>query len=173
MQYQRNYRRIWVLNRLGLVNEQWNVYFQRMAMLLQDPPLDLDTWLEELRTLAYQLYNIPGGRQVLAFSSCTKLAHIVNNHLPIYDSKVASFYLWRPPGGNVFEKRIQLFLGFYERLTEEYGRVIREGLLDDAIEAFRHQFATQGCTDERIIDLLIWSWVRFCEEQSLVGGFYQ
>ncbi len=170
-EYQRTYVTTWKLGRLGFDDRHWGEYFNRMYNLLQNPPSNSEAWLKELHDLASSLYQIKTKRlrNVLPFSACTKLAHIVNNHLPIYDSKVAAFYLWSPTAARAFERRIMDHLEFYNKLLLEYAKVIQTGLLNEAIEEFRRRFYSRVCTDERILDFLIWSWVGFCRRQGVSG----
>lgn len=173
-EYQRQYKNTWMLNRIALSDRQWQIYFDEMQMLLNNQPKEQNAWFEYISNLAKILHmeKTNRGQNTLPFAACTKLVHTINHTLPIYDSKVAAFYLWKPPASNKsFEERIESFLTFYKGLVKEYERIIRNQILDKAIQKFQQRFDKQeSCTKEKVVDFLIWHWVRFCGDQFLVGG---
>ncbi len=172
-EYRDRYVRVWGLQRLGFDDRHRDLYFAQMRRLLRNPPNAPEDWYPRLRAIAEELYeiNLPGERQVLAFAACTKLGHMVDQRLPIYDSKIAAFYLWQPPAPpKPFDVRIEHYLEFYRGLWREQRRILRDGVLRQAINQFKRRFDAHGCTDEKIIDFLIWHWVGQCQSNGLAGG---
>jgi len=169
--YQREYRRIWRLNQMRLSAAQWRVYFERLGNLLANRGhlRRQEDRLEYLRGVLREIFQVRNGRRVLAFSACTKLFHIVFPRTPIFDSRVCEFYHWQAGDGE-FERRLEGYVDFYQGVTTEYRRIRREGLLAQAIEAFRQQFDTNQLTDEKIIDFLIWSWVGIGRSMGFFNG---
>ena len=152
--YQRRYKRYWRLNGAGLSQDYCQRYFQYLQSGLDGNVLDPGT-------LAYELYQIPirNNKQALQFSFCTKLCHMLNRHLPIYDSNIRTFYDFRTPGyGLTVLQRIAQFMCFYWFLIAEYNRVLEGRLLHVSIQAFRQRFRPQHFTDIKVIDSLIWGW---------------
>ena len=138
MEFQRTYRRYWQLNAARLGEDFCKVYFALLEELKQERNTGVDT-------VARRLWETPthgDGRQSLQFSFASKLAHMLNNHLPIYDSLVESFY-FLPTGSATekFEEKLQRLLASYKFLIAEYNRVLANGLLAYAIERFRAKFA--------------------------------
>jgi hypothetical protein len=90
--------------------------------------------------------------------------------LPIYDSLVANFYFFKGPNNPDWEKRLNQYMLFYNFLIKEYKRIIDKGLLNDPIQQFKDKFDAQNFTDQRIIDLLIWAFVKLLNKKSVMNG---
>jgi hypothetical protein len=161
--YRRDYRDFWVMNRSQLSKRFYTTYFG----LLKAPTA------HELPGLCDALYEVSSrldGKRTLQFSFATKLVHIQNPHLPIYDSRVARFYLFRAPSGGTVEERTKKLTALHNFLIAEYARVIHNGLLAPAIGAFRDRFKPRLHTDEKIIDWLIWALVGLAEDGAVLDG---
>jgi hypothetical protein len=116
------------------------------------------------------------GRQSLQFSFATKLLHITNPHLPIYDSQVAAFYFFQEPDikdpkdPQDLQRRISAFVTFHDFLKQEYARVLQNNLLATAIHEFRLRLNPQHFTDEKIVDSLVWAFVGLLWKGALTNG---
>jgi hypothetical protein len=108
----------------------------------------------------------------LQFSFATKLAHMVDPHVPIFDSFVANFYFFTvPPPTRPFQDRLASLLEFHAFLTREYARVLHLGLLAPAIEQIRSQRRLGSAVpDERVVDWLIWAWVSLLRSGAQIHG---
>jgi len=138
-------------------------------------------YLEELKALdrvdvqriAVRLYNVPAngrGERKLHFSFSTKMAHMLQPNRPVYDSLVAKFY-FLPEGEGTFDEKLKSLLSSYGFLVAEYERVIREGLLVRAVDAFRARFDLDGIlTEVKIIDTLIWRFAAMLNGAGLQSG---
>lgn len=157
MEFQRKFRRYWGLNAARLSDSFHRAFFRLLEDVKQAGTGDIEVITRELAAVPTNLT----GRRTLQFSFASKLLHTVDPHAPVYDSFVASFYFFLPPGSEKpLDERLEQLIGFYRFLQSEYQRVIREGLLDAAIQRFRSHFdVREAFTDERIIDLLLWSYV--------------
>ncbi len=137
--------------------------------------------LPGLRGLCQALYQFPRlrGDQALQFSFATKLRHMLNRNLPIYDDRVASFYLFQPPPllwcksastANLrLRQRINGLIAFHNFLIHEYQRVLSSGPLASPIAAFKRQLKpTSMHTDVKIIDWLIYGFVRLADKGQIV-----
>lgn len=150
--YQRRYKNYWRLNGAGLSQQFCEIYFQRLQ--------DANNNVPQLGILVNQLYEIPirPNKHALQFSFCTKLCHMLNRRLPIYDSKIRAFYNFRAPSYTLsIQQRIERFVDFHQHLVTEYNRVLHDGLLGESIQAFRQFFHPQHFTDIKVIDSLIWA----------------
>jgi hypothetical protein len=164
--FQNSFIGYWKLKPYGLRAEHRPLYFQRFSELLANTPQNHEEMLINVQHLAEELSNIEvaNERHIIPFSACTKLVHMIDDNLPIYDSRVAAFYLWAPSNG------IQGYMRFYNGLRVEYNRVIGQNLLEISINNFRQNFPHWNLTNVRIIDLLIWAWVGLIREQHF--GLY-
>lgn len=164
-EYQHRYRMYWVMNAARLSASYCTEYFRRLEAAAQSMP--------ELGRLALELYEVPAqsnDRQSLQFSFVTKLLHMRDRHLPIYDSLVADFYFFEPERSPDLELRIKHLELFYAFLRYEYARVLVDGLLTRSIAAFRDRFKPVHFTDEKIIDSLIWAFVSKLRRGGLLDG---
>jgi hypothetical protein len=163
-QYQQQYRNFWQMNMSRLSSGFYATYF---GLLKAPTPLALDSLCQTLCEASTRSTGI----RTLQFSFATKLLHIQNPHLPIYDSRVARFYLFEAPASDrPLQERITKLMAFYEFLVAEYARVIDNGLLATAIAAFRERFKPQQHTDEKIVDWLIWALVGLIDDGALLDG---
>lgn len=152
-EYQKRYKKYWQLHGAGLDSAYCETYFQHLQAGLAEgvPPLGV---------LAHQLYQTPinTNRRALQFSFCTKLCHMLDRRLPIYDSIVRNFYGFNAPGITLsLEQRVQKLVQFHQFLVVEYEKVLDQRVLGESIAAFRQCFAPECFTDEKVIDSLIWA----------------
>ena len=150
--YQRRYKNYWRLNGAGLSQQFCQEYFQRLQEANNNVP--------ELGILVNQLYKIPirPNKHALQFSFCTKLCHMLDRHLPIYDSNIRNFYDFKRPSYSLpVQQRIAQFVDFHQYLVTEYDRVLHDGLLSESIQIFRQRLHPRHFTDIKVIDSLIWA----------------
>ncbi len=109
--------------------------------------------------------------QTLQFSYPTKLCHMVSPKLPIYDSRVARFYLFQEPSTNwPLPIRVSAYVAFHDFLRSEYARILSGNLLKPAIDGFKQRFNPKEHTDEKIIDWLIWAFTDWVDSGALLKG---
>jgi hypothetical protein len=155
-EYQRRYRTFWAMNRPVSNPSFYDAYFEALSA-----PSGQEGTLEEIVRNLYLIPPHPEGPQSLQFSFATKLMHMRNPHLPVYDSQIAAFYFFEATsGGGNTDDGIKRLLDFYDFLRREYVRVLNDSLLATSIEAFRRQLLPKHFTDERIVDSLLWAFVR-------------
>ena len=154
--YQGRYRKYWAINVARLSTNYCQVYFQHLQNGLNGNQ-------PQPGNLANQLYQIPthrNGRHSLQFSFCSKLCHMLNTQMPIYDAMVRDFYFFAEPSRQLnMQQRVNQYIQFYQFLVSEYNRVLNNNLLCTSIQSFRQQFNPQQFTDQKIIDSLIWAFV--------------
>jgi hypothetical protein len=153
------YRTYWQMNVARLGDPFYFRYFALLESLKKNSAGfsgQIDATIRELA-----LISNTTERPSLQFSFATKLLNTIDPRLPVYDSYVSQFYFFvAPPSNYSVEARLSALLSFHAFLRAEYARVIKEGLLMDAIARFRQHFAIDAeLCDERVIDLLIWGFV--------------
>lgn len=162
--YQDRYTRYWKLNRARLSHKYLSTYFNQLQIACGNP--------SPLASILGILYLVPvhvNGQKCLEFSFATKLLHMSNQREPIYDSLIGDFYYYTLPDSQMTLKaRINDFTTFHKFLQKEYARLISLGVLSNAINVFRATFHPQYFTDEKILDSLIWSFVRLLKKGGLL-----
>jgi hypothetical protein len=162
--YQKRYRGFWGMHAARLSSEFHATYFE----FLKAPTIPT------LADLCRALYDPSGrrnGTRTLQFSFATKLLHTLNPHVPIYDSKVARFFLFEAPSSDrPVPERIGGLTAFHAFLEVEYRRVLNGRQLSTAIDAFRQRFDPEQHTDEKIVDWLIWTFVNLVDGGALLNG---
>jgi hypothetical protein len=154
--FQRRYRNYWRMNVGRFSPAFYDRYFRHLNECQRAGTVDIRRTIE--------ITSAPGEEsRGLQFSFASKLVHMVEPSLPVYDSYVAAFYFYVPlPSGKPLSERVQGLLEFHAFLAREYRRIIDHGLLADAIAAFRRQHtASTAVPDQRIIDWLLWGWVAY------------
>jgi hypothetical protein len=164
IEYQRTYRVFWRMNSARLSEEYCAAYFNILQDQIENPNLDFAALVNELNIIPV---NANGHRP--QFSFATKMLHMVNQQLPIYDSLISAFYFFEPYCRDLPE-RVNEIAAFYEFLQVEYLRIQNEGFLNPSIQAFRNYFAPQHFTDAKVIDSLIWAFVDFLYDGGIFNG---
>lgn len=158
--FRSTYSRYWGLNAARLSADFQDVYFQYLETSKTSPD-SVDVQLVATRLLEAPTRN--GGRRSLQFSFSSKLVHMLNPHMPVYDSTVERFFFL--PGTETLsshDKKINRLMKSYNFLVREYQRILDEAILSQTIAAFRDRYQdTETWTDVRIIDTLIWQFVSF------------
>jgi hypothetical protein len=169
--YQNRYRRFWAMNPARLSPAFYLAYFGAMSAATKQTPT-----LGALAPNLHAASTNSKGRQSLQFSFTTKLLHMTNQHLPIYDSQVAAFYFFQEPDiknpkdPEDLKRRIGVFTSFHDFLRQEYARVLQNNLLAPAIQEFRLRLNPKHFTDEKIVDSLIWAFVGLLRKGALQKG---
>lgn len=160
-EYQKRYKTFWRLNGAGLSRGFCDHYFHYLLTAGDTVP--------RLDELALELYQVPirPNKYALQFSFCTKLCHMLDRNMPIYDSNIRDFYDFKVPSYYLpVQLRIENLVEFHRYLVHEYQRVLHEGILDDAILAFLERFNPEHFTDIKVIDSLIWAYSHKKEEEG-------
>jgi len=152
--FQSAYKIYWGLTTARLSKAFCAAYFELMEGLKGKPA----PYIREVVLHLYQISTHKSGKKSLQFSFASKLIHTIQPHRPIYDSMVVSFYRFKVPNPTKsFDARLRSLLSSYDFLCTEYENVLRDGLLQQSITRFRHEFSVPDeYTDEKIIDTLIW-----------------
>jgi hypothetical protein len=153
--YQGKYRNFWGMNQSRLGDKFFIPYFATLNSTLNNA-----TTLTNVVNTLYGSATQENGKPYFAFSFATKLLHMTNTKLPVYDSRVVGFYFFREPTmkkGGGLQGYIADFVKLHDFLIEEYDRILKQGLLSKAIDEFETRFQSHGFSREKIIDSLIWA----------------
>lgn len=152
--YRNSYMKFWDMTGKELTHEYLNEYFKKLSLgIANGKKYKVNELLMFFVTIEDLV--VMGSME---FSFATKLVHMLDNKLPIFDSHIKEFYgLMRPPTLLNPYDRIDLFYNHvYNFLNKEIERIIHLGLLDKAIKEFEKQFFPKRFSKEKIIDSLIW-----------------
>ncbi len=164
--YQRRYRKFWVMR--GVSRNFYVSYFAALSAAINQPPT-----IGSLCQILSVSSTRSNGTQTIQFSFATKLLHMVQPQLPIYDTRVCRFYLFQqqPPTKMSPQQKTNRLINFYNFLIAEYARVINGNMLSTAIAAFRQQTNNpQLHTDVKVVDWLIWGFVGLADTGALLNG---
>jgi len=152
--YRRKYKVFWRLNTARLSDSFCERYFE-----LLEETMSSNLNIQEVSERLY-LKQTHNGRRSLQFSFASKLLHMTDPKLPIYDSMISAFYFYNEPKRTKDAKeRISGLAGFHDFLTNEYCRIISDGLLSPAIKQFRRKLQPKTFTDQKVVDSLLWAFV--------------
>lgn len=165
------YRKFYQLNAARLSEEFCNSYFDLLQKNRDNEELNIENIVNSL----YEIECNSKGTHAVHFSFATKLAHTINNGLPVYDSMVAAFYFFPEIKSNWDKKRkVQEYLSSYQFLRNEYSRVIENNLLAISIKSFRELFEVgEEYSNIKIIDTLLWRYTAFLKSGAIRNDHIQ
>jgi hypothetical protein len=160
-EYQGKYRDFWAMNAAFPTNDFCHAYFSTL-----DNALNKQKNLPSLTDIVNALYPFTKRegknpkKPFPPFSFATKLLHMTNTALPVYDRRVVGLYFFREP---TLTKRRGVagqtadYVKLHDFLIEEYDRILKLGLLSNAIQEFENRLNPRRFSKQKIIDSLIWS----------------
>ena len=161
--FQELYRKFWGMNRAISHDDFYDKYF---SYFNDNNDIELKKLIEDL---SERKINNRGYKTAqLSFSS--KLLHMKNPHLPIFDQHIKHFYFL--PDYSIIqpiEKRIDRFLNDYKFLKLEFERIIENKLLGDFPNQIKREFNCE-ITDEKAIDSIIWAFSSLLSEGAIKRG---
>jgi hypothetical protein len=168
-EFQRVYRLYWRLNAAHLSQEFCSAYF---SLLEEAKHSTDDMGVENIARALLKTQTHSNGKQSLQFSFATKLVHMLNPRLPVYDGMVESFFfLPSSYTKKTVDGKLGGLLRSYGFLVNEYDRILIIGLLAPAIAALRSHFSLDDrYADEKAIDTLVWRFVGLLQKGALRDG---
>lgn len=146
-EFQKIYKRFYVLNAGGLGQKLINRYFK----LLQNREVDLKNILVELS-------KIPrlNGRPAILLSFASKLIHTVDNNQPIYDSRVAKIFNIKL-NYNIkdINEKINDRLVVYSLLKKKFNEILTNREIKDIIKDFKEKLKV-NIGDVKMLDFILW-----------------
>ena len=166
--YRGKYRKFWVMRFPS--ESYFPAYFQYLQHHKTNQCIDPKAVCRALRSESKDRK----GQETIQFSFATKLAHMANPSLPIFDGLVRSFFFLPVPGSNQdFDERLRTHGENYQFLQQEYKRITQDGLLEPAIGAFRKRFPETRHTDVKVIDWIIWAFVDLAYQGEFSSGRFR
>ncbi len=149
------YRSFYRLDNAGLTAQFKSEYFRCLERCRDSNDIDLAGLIRKL----YQFPNLKG-QNSLQFSFVTKLANMIDDTYPIYDSEVARIFHFRPPSNNLsFEDRLSGFLDFHSKLKEYYSGLLQDDTCHEIFVRFYEHFPdeTRRIPEVKLLDFFFWS----------------
>lgn len=150
--FKEKYKQFWAMNAARLSDDFVSAYFEYLEKNKDNRTIGIR------KVCDYLWYELPTEKS-LQFSFTTKLVHMINPNMPIYDGMIKDFYFLPDISYKDYEKRIINLLTLYSFLKDEQRRIIEQGLLHEPMKKFREHYKPQHFTDVKVIDSLIWGFV--------------
>lgn len=146
------FRSFYRIDNAGLTPEFKKEYFKIMEQNRNEKQFDF-------KRVFKRLYILPDrkGQNTLQFSFVTKLFSIIDNTLPVYDSKVAEMFSFSKPYQSDFDIKVERFLIQYEVIKRSYTEISNLNLIPKAGKLFDLSFANHGLTETKKLDFIFWS----------------
>ncbi len=92
----------------------------------------------------------------MQYSFVSKMAHTLNNNMPIYDTNIAEVFGFPRPKNNNQEKNKVQFLHQYNDIQEIYKLIIDNNLLDNVIDQFYSIYKKTNLPKIKVLDFIFW-----------------
>ena len=92
------------------------------------------------------------------FSYATKMFHLLNPEIPIYDSMVAKVFRFNPPYSRQEDIKLNKYLEFLKHISKCYEAIKKEDKIDSLIASIQEEYpqiTKAGYT--KVMDFMIWS----------------
>lgn len=145
--FQRRYKNFYNMYPFGFTEKFYNAYFKMM----EEGETNLKTILNTLS----KIKDKKGEKSVqLAFAS--KLLHMVDSEMPLYNSTVAKVFNLQIRKGTIDEK-VDHSIVLYQKLQNYYQQLLQQSVIKEIIEIFRDESnLNQGVlSDAKLIDMII------------------
>lgn len=171
-EFKKLYRKYWQLNAAHLNEDYVEAYFKLLQECRSINGADVS--VEQIARKLYQFPTHSKKRYSLQFSFATKLVHTLRPESPVYDETVQAFFFLPPrPLSGSLDQKLRRFSQVYSFLIGEYQRVLREQRLGPSIAIFRSKYDSESSfTDEKIVDTLIWQFVKCIRNRNLEDGAF-
>ncbi len=148
------FRSFYRLDNAGLSSLMKIEYFNLLQELRNNKTFDFALVCGRL----HQLPNLKG-QNTLQFTFATKMANIISEIRPIYDSEVASMFGFRVPYNNMsYEQRLDKYSSFYNDMSSQYTKFSQNNLLLEVFEVMDNQLNNiENLSAEKKLDFLMWS----------------
>jgi len=149
--FQLVYSNFYTLDNRKLAPEFKLEYFRIMEELKSNETIDLETIL-------FKLHDIPlRGSFKFHFSFASKLAHTLDENIPIWDSQIAKMFSFKRPTGADWAKIADDFIDQIENIRSAYEAIITNNLLENTLKAFDDKFKGNDISTYKKIDFIFWS----------------
>ena len=148
------YRSFYRLDNAGLTPEFKTEYFSILENNRDGNSINIENIVATLHK-----YPNRKGQNSLQFSFVTKMANMIDDVKPIYDSEVARMFQFNaPPYTKTFQARLAAYLDFYKKLEEVYREIISCNKLRSVFGEFESALENVHLlSDTKKLDFLVWS----------------
>jgi hypothetical protein len=168
--FRKRYSSFWRLSGAGLddrFKKAYFTFFQKNKLNKNISPVDVADYLKNIPTNSK-------GDQTIQFSFATKMVHMINPAMPIYDKMIRNFYhIPDPPAGGDYTRKLSYCKEIYSFLMTEYDRVINNKLLQESINKFHFHLQPKNFTVQKIIDSLLWGFISAAKNGAFYDGTFQ
>ncbi|MBC7525075.1 MAG: hypothetical protein H7239_11630 [Flavobacterium sp.] len=148
------YRSFYRLDNAGLKQEFKVKYFEIFEEIRSQENINVKTILLEL----YQFPCVnPKIINSFQFSFTTKMLNMIDNNIPIYDSKVENVFNWKRFNENDFNMKFEFYSKRLNTIKETYNEIIEKKLLPKTMSEFDIKFKNHNLSDIKKLDFIIWS----------------
>lgn len=145
------YSNFYTLDNRKLTPEFKLEYFRIMEELKSSDTIDIEKIL-------FKLHDIPlRGSFKFHFSFASKLAHTLDENVPIWDSQIAKMFSFKRPAGDDWEKIADDFVDQIENIQTAYETIITNNLLVNTLKAFDDKFKGNEISTHKKIDFIFWA----------------
>jgi hypothetical protein len=147
------FRSFYRLDNAGLPPIFKKQFFLEMQSARNDSDIDINS-------ICRRLYLFPNrkGQNTLQFSFVTKLANMLDEKLPIYDSEVAAIYNFKPSQSKNLDVKIDRLLNFYEELCQSYTNLVDHSDMQPVFELLHNSIeGSSNLSLAKQLDFIIWS----------------
>ncbi|MBU0712581.1 hypothetical protein KKA87_11800 [bacterium] len=165
------FRKFYRLNAARLSINFCELYFSLLEKNRNNRKIDV----RDITNSLYELESNSRGIHAVHFSFASKLAHTIDNTLPIYDSMISTFYFFPDIKTSwTKDRKIEEYMANYQFLRSEYKRIIRDNLLKQTMVQFRNKFGIGiEYSDVKLIDTLIWRYTALLKSGAIRNGQIQ
>ena len=126
-------------------------YFELMQSLKGTKNIDMES-------LLFKVYSIKTNRELkFHYSFTSKLAHTIDNNIPIWDSRIAKVFNLNLTSVKDNGVNGDNFCNVIEILQNKYNKLISENMICSTISKFDSKFGEFKISDVKKIDFLFWS----------------
>jgi hypothetical protein len=169
-EFKKRYSSFWRLAGAGLdenFKKEYFIYFEKNKSNRNLDPVEVTDFF-------YKIPRNNKGAQTVQFSFATKMVHMLNSEMPIYDKMVRNFYhMSDPPQGEDHRRKLMYCQEVYDFLVAEYDRIIKNKLLQESINKFHYQLQPKKFTPKKVIDSLIWGYISAAKGGAFLDGSFQ
>ncbi|NVN80951.1 MULTISPECIES: hypothetical protein [unclassified Vibrio] len=161
IEYQKKYRNFWVMRYISPESEFNKKYFEYLEKNKNNSALSFAEACDHFDGVTT---DKAGEKSSFQFSFITKLMHMIDGIFPIYDSKVRDFY-FIPENSAAYDEKKKASIALVDYLRYEQKEANLSNEISESICYFRKKFSPSDFSDQKILDSLIWGYVKSREKR--------
>ena len=129
------YRSFYRIDNAGLTTEFKKEYFKILEEYRHKENFDFHDVLTRLN-----LFHNLKGHKTLQFSFATKMLNMIDDSMPIYDSKVTKMFSFSRPYQSDFQIKLDKYLEQFEVIKNGYNQIAEQNLLSKTFKLIEQNF---------------------------------